>query len=68
MTNDEWEQRLVQAAAFQDRGLGCPSCTGTGGWPGLGGASGLGSWVPCKSCNETGLHPAASAAPDALAP
>ena len=53
MTNDEWEQRLVLAATLQDQGLDCPTCTGTGGWPGLGG--GRGPWVPCKACDETGL-------------
>lgn len=61
MTNDEWEQRLVNSAALQEQGTGCSACAGTGGWPGLGG--GMGHWVPCKACNETGLQ----AAPPGLA-
>lgn len=68
MSNDEWEQRLVQAASLQDQGLGCAMCTGTGGWPGLGGGSGLGAWVPCKACNETGQQPAAATQTGRLVP
>jgi hypothetical protein len=68
MTNDEWEQRLVQAATLQDEGLDCSLCAGTGGWPGLGGGSGMGTWVPCKACDETGRKQLAAASPDGLAP
>jgi hypothetical protein len=68
MTNDEWEQRLVQAATLQDQGLDCALCAGTGGWPGLGGGSGLGTWVPCKACDESGHKLLATALPDSLAP
>jgi hypothetical protein len=68
MTNDEWEQRLVQSASLQEQGLGCAMCAGTGGWPGLGGGSGLGHWVPCKACNETGQQAAAGAVTEGLSP
>jgi hypothetical protein len=68
MTNDEWEQRLVQAATLQDQDLDCLLCAGTGGWPGLGGGSALGTWVLCKACNESGRKPLAGASPDSLAP
>jgi hypothetical protein len=68
MTNDEWEQRLVQAAGLQDEGLNCSLCAGTGGWPGLGGGSGIGAWVPCKACNESGREQFAGTSADSLLP
>lgn len=68
MTNDEWEQRMVLAATLQDHDLDCLLCAGTGGWSGIGGTSGLGTWVPCKVCNESGRRPLAGALPTVLPP
>lgn len=67
MTNDEWEQRLVQAGTLQDQGLDCLPCAGTGGWPGLGGGGGTGAWVSCKGCNEPCRKQLAGVTPDSLA-
>ena len=63
MTNEEWEQRLVQAASFQAQDVDCSMCAGTGGWPGLGGGSGMAPWVPCKVCGETGRRSVSAAVP-----
>jgi hypothetical protein len=48
VTDAEWTARLSQAEELEKKGVACPMCGGTGGWPGVG------EFVICQPCTGSG--------------